>query len=158
MVQVVIGEIKLKRNWKNFDYYELKISGGQVNKIIITDIGSTTTKALLLVQDSHNEFNFEAIQNSPTTVEKPFEDVNIGVYNSIRLLERTTNLSLMTTNSSPENIIFENEITYLTTSSAGGGLQILVVGLTLFDSANSAKRAAFGAGGVLLDVFLYSQK
>ncbi|MBN1948365.1 MAG: glutamate mutase L, partial [Candidatus Cloacimonetes bacterium] len=47
---------------------------------------------------------------------------------------------------------------YLTTSSAGGGLQILVIGLTLFDSAGSGERAAFGAGGVILDTLAIDDK
>ncbi|MEA1972772.1 MAG: glutamate mutase L, partial [Candidatus Cloacimonadota bacterium] len=128
-----------------------------MKKIIITDIGSTTTKALLLIKDNQNQLIFRDIQNSSTTVEKPFEDVNIGVFNSIKLLEKSTKLKLLR-NSEPYNIIFEDDITYLSTSSAGGGLQILVVGLTLFDSGSSAKRAAFGAGGVLLDVFSIDDK
>jgi len=49
--------------------------------------------------------------------------------------------------------IFNKDTLYLATSSAGGGLQILVFGLTLFDSASSAKRAAYGSGGVILDTF-----
>ena len=129
-----------------------------MKKIIITDIGSTTTKALLLIENDDKKFCFKAIQNYPTTVEKPFEDVNIGVYNSIVLLEKETNISLLNKNSKSEKFSFIDDVSYLTTSSAGGGLQILVVGLTLFDSASSAKRAAFGAGGVLLDVFAIDDK
>ena len=41
---------------------------------------------------------------------------------------------------------------YLSTSSAGGGLQILVSGLAKTVTAKSAFRAACAAGGVLLDV------
>ncbi|MCK5064259.1 MAG: glutamate mutase L, partial [Candidatus Fermentibacteraceae bacterium] len=43
--------------------------------LLITDIGSTTTKALLLARGSDNEFRFVSMADVPTTVEKPDEDV-----------------------------------------------------------------------------------
>ncbi|MFP3904263.1 MAG: glutamate mutase L, partial [Armatimonadota bacterium] len=41
---------------------------------------------------------------------------------------------------------------YLSTSSAGGGLQIMVVGLVRRMTAESAERAALGAGAIVMDV------
>ncbi len=120
------------------------------DRLIITDIGSTTTKAIYLKRDQNN-YKLEKLANAITTVEAPFEDVKIGVYQSIKELERLTNESLLSSTSSEANLEFKPDVSYLTTSSAGGGLQILVVGLTLFDSAKSAERAAYGAGGVLLN-------
>jgi uncharacterized protein (TIGR01319 family) len=104
----------------------------KTDNIIITDIGSTTTKALHL-QKNDREYQLIDYVSAFTTVEKPDEDVNVGIRNAI------------------SQLCLDSEYTYLTTSSAGGGLQILVIGLTTADSAKSAERAAYGVGGVLLD-------
>ncbi|MDP8201531.1 MAG: glutamate mutase L [Candidatus Tenebribacter burtonii] len=128
-----------------------------IKNIIITDVGSTTTKALLL-QKKGEEFKLKSLHDSPTTVEKPLEDVNIGVFNAIKFIEQETGIPLLTKNSNDSEITFNEDTLYLTTSSAGGGLQILVIGLTLFDSASSGKRTAFGAGGVILDTFAIDDK
>ena len=128
------------------------------NYILITDIGSTTTKAVLLGKTPQDDFEMIAIENSPTTVEKPTEDVKIGVYNVAKKLEKQTGIKLFKSMAKPENLSFSDNVLYLTTSSAGGGLQILIIGLTLFDSASSGKRAAFGAGGVILDTFAIDDK
>lgn len=122
---------------------------------VITDIGSTTTKAILI---DKCDLTIEAIAHANTTVEAPRNDVGIGVYDSIRRLEELACISLLSSDATAQNISFQNDITYLSTSSAGGGLQILVIGLTLFDSASSAKRAAYGAGGIILDVFAIDDK
>ncbi len=53
-----------------------------LNVIIATDCGSTTTKAILIEKKGdvyRQTFRGEA----PTTVEAPFEDVTKGVLNSI---------------------------------------------------------------------------
>src|SRR5262249_45818595 len=42
---------------------------------------------------------------------------------------------------------------YLSTSSAGGGLQMTVTGLVKTMSAESAQRAALGAGAIVIDTF-----
>ena len=83
--------------------------------------------------------------------------MNIGIIHSIRKLSQKTGIELLknTDLSYPE---FLPNILYLTTSSAGGGLQILVIGLTKFDTASSAERAAFGAGGVILDTMAVDDK
>ncbi|MDD3577524.1 MAG: glutamate mutase L [Candidatus Cloacimonetes bacterium] len=121
----------------------------------ITDIGSTTTKGILI--DVNNQ-KLLGISHADTTVEEPINDVNIGVYNAALELQQQCSVPILQPSASPESISFDSEISYLSTSSAGGGLQILVIGLTLFDSASSAKRAAYGAGGVILDVFAIDDK
>ena len=120
--------------------------------IIITDVGSTTTKALLLKKGS-DSFSLAGLVHSPTTVEKPLEDVNIGVINAIKMLQDNSGTQLL-----DEKDAILPEIGYYCTSSAGGGLQILVIGLTTFDSAASAKRCAYGAGAVILDTFAVNDK
>jgi uncharacterized protein (TIGR01319 family) len=120
--------------------------------ILITDIGSTTTKAVLF-EKSGSDYHIIAIKNAATTVEKPNEDVNIGVRNAVKMIEAEIGKTLIS-----ESDNFIDDVLYLSTSSAGGGLQIMVVGLTMFDSASSAKRTAYGAGGVILDTFSIDDK
>jgi len=119
---------------------------------LIKDVGSTTTKAILIDNRSTNPALL-GLSSSETTVEAPNNDVRIGVFEAIRILQDKTGLPLLQHDSTAENLKVNPNVSYLTTSSAGGGLQILVIGLTLFDSASSARRAAYGAGGILLDVF-----
>ncbi|MFO7895961.1 MAG: glutamate mutase L [Candidatus Cloacimonadales bacterium] len=124
----------------------------QKKYLVIVDIGSTTTKAILL-KKSEDEYKLAGICNAATTVEKPREDVNLGVLAALRQLETSAQAELLdAADKLRENVLF------LATSSAGGGLQIMVVGLTMFDSASSAKRTAFGAGGVILDTFAIDDK
>lgn len=125
--------------------------------IIITDIGSTTTKALYLKKINHN-YQLVDYASSFTTVEKPYEDVKIGIYHSIKCLEAKVSCKILKGESDERNIQFLKEFSYLTCSSAGGGLQILVMGLTLSDSASSAERAAYGVGGVILDTLAIDDK
>jgi uncharacterized protein (TIGR01319 family) len=127
------------------------------SKYIITDVGSTTTKAIML-ETKEGKLHVAGVANSKTTVESPWEDVNIGIYNSIKQLEEETGKKILKDTSTNNSISFTDEFEYLTTSSAGGGLQILVIGLTLFDSAKSAERAAYGAGGVILDTLAINDK
>jgi activator of 2-hydroxyglutaryl-CoA dehydratase len=51
---------------------------GTEKYIFIIDIGSTTTKGLLLEKRDGSYF-FKAMADAPTTVERPFEDVGIGI-------------------------------------------------------------------------------
>ena len=111
--------------------------------LLIADIGSTTTKTLLFSTGG----NLLASARTPTTVEKPFEDVKIGLRNAIEDIETTS-----------ENKIFDSqgninpETNVLLTSSAGGGLEMVVVGLTELYSARIGKKAALGAGAIIKDV------
>lgn len=118
--------------------------------MLITDIGSTTTKAILIVFED-GQWQLKALANAPTTVEKPYEDVMTGVVNAVNLLPRQAGFELITVNPQTKAKQINPELKWLSTSSAGGGLQILVIGLTKVESAASAQRAAYGVGGVLLD-------
>ncbi len=126
--------------------------------LLITDVGSTTTKALFLTKSEDGEFRIREIEAAGTTVEKPLEDVNIGVYQAIRKIEQKHSVALLAENATQTQPQFNQDTLYISTSSAGGGLQILVIGLTMFDSASSGKRCAYGAGGVLLDTFAIDDK
>ncbi len=112
-----------------------------VQHILITDVGSTTTKALLLSKNGAR-YNFSGIAKSPTTVEKPFEDVKIGLLRAVKSIETETSIELIRDN--------KISVPYLTTSSAGGGLQILVFGNSAIETGRIAQMTAYGAGGVIL--------
>ena len=125
------------------------------NKIIITDIGSTTTKAILLIK-TDTKYDLIGCVNTFTTVEKPYEDVTIGIYNSLKKLESQTGYKIIKAGKSQNieglsNLQILDDYNYLTTSSAGGGLRILVIGLTLLDTVCSAERVAYGAGGIVVN-------
>lgn len=111
--------------------------------LIITDVGSTTTKALLLQRTDDNSLRFVNSADVPTTVEKPFEDVCVGVARAITKLESLTGENLSRGTGMPS-------VPYLSTSSAGGGLQMIVFGLTSVETGRIAENTASNAGGVIL--------
>jgi len=124
-------------------------------RFIATDCGSTTTKAIM-VEKREEGWRLVARGEAPTTVEKPFEDVTVGVRNAIRELEEITGIKLL---DEKGNIIKMEKPTedrgtnvYVSTSSAGGGLQMLVVGVVKSMTAESAARAALGAGAIVMEV------
>jgi len=115
--------------------------------IFITDIGSTTTKGLLLKYDQKkSSYYFKDQCDTFTTVEKPYEDVRIGVNRVIETFEKRNSVRIKDEKGGML-------IPYLTTSSAGGGLQIMVFGLTKSDTGKNAEITAYGAGGVVLRTF-----
>ena len=114
---------------------------------LITDVGSTTTKAIL-IERKNDEYRLVNRAESPTTVEEPFEDVTIGVRNAIAKLGRIIDRNITGTGQR----VTADGIDFYTSSSAGGGLQVLVIGLYSKVTAASASRAALGAGAILLDV------
>ncbi|MCS7245873.1 MAG: glutamate mutase L [candidate division WOR-3 bacterium] len=114
-------------------------------RIIATDCGSTTTKAIL-IEKREDGYRLIARGEAPTTVEKPFEDVTIGVMNAVNELEELTNNEFIS------NGKLKNIDAYVSTSSAGGGLQMLVMGVVKDMTAESAARAALGAGAIVMEV------
>lgn len=146
-------------------------------RIVATDCGSTTTKAILIERNPEGNYRLVARGEAPTTVEKPFEDVTMGVINSVTELEDVTEelgegvkkegftsgrRSLLkdgkvwklmkqgTVEGSRSNDLEAADL-YVSTSSAGGGLQMMVAGVVKAMSAESAERAALGAGAILMD-------
>ena len=111
--------------------------------IIATDVGSTTTKARFF-HKKDGEWRFLVAGEAPTTVEAPYEDVTLGVQNAVREVEELTGHKLL----APEGgmiIPFDGEKgvdLYCTTSSAGGGLQMMVAGLIKSMTAESANRGS----------------
>ena len=128
------------------------MSENNLNVIVATDCGSTTTKAILIerTDDGYRQtFRGEA----PTTVEAPYEDVTRGVLNAMAELEELSGRKIldgeriMTPASGNEGVDI-----YISTSSAGGGLQMMVAGVVKSMTAESAQRAALGAGAIVMDV------
>src|SRR3989475_6156448 len=124
--------------------------------IVATDCGSTTTKAILIekVGDAYRQTHRG---EAPTTVEAPFEDVTRGVLNAIAEIEELSGRKIL----DGEKIITPSGASgdpkvgvdiYLSTSSAGGGPQMMVAGVVQSMTAESAQRCALGAGAIVMDV------
>jgi uncharacterized protein (TIGR01319 family) len=89
-------------------------------------------------------------------VEAPAEDVTQGVLNAVREVSELIGRPLL----DEENRLirpYDEENNrgvdiYLSTSSAGGGLQMIVGGVVREMTAKSAEKAALGAGAIVMDV------
>ncbi|MFP4249934.1 MAG: glutamate mutase L [Armatimonadota bacterium] len=124
----------------------------QLRSVLATDCGSTTTKAIL-IELVGDEYRLKVRGEAPTTVEAPYEDVTVGVLNAVREVEELSGRTLIRDGAiiRPQ----EGDVgvdAYVSTSSAGGGLQVMVVGLVRSMTAESAQRAALGAGAIVMDV------
>ena len=102
------------------------INPDNINVILATDCGSTTTKAIL-IQLVDGVFRLTHRGEAPTTVEAPFEDVTRGVLNAILELEELSGRTIL----DGEKIISPVKDNagvdiFISTSSAGGGLQMMV--------------------------------
>src|SRR5512137_2610385 len=112
-----------------------------INTILATDCGSTTTKAIL-IEKRDGQYRLIVRGEAPTTVEAPFEDVTVGVLSATREVEELTGKSFL---HDGQIHVGEGGVDlYLSTSSAGGGLQMTVIGLVKSMTAESAERAALG--------------
>jgi uncharacterized protein (TIGR01319 family) len=126
--------------------------GKEIRSILATDCGSTTTKAIL-IEKQGDEYRLIVRGEAPTTVEAPFEDVTRGVLNAIMEVEELVGRTIL----DGEKIISPQQgdkgvDIYISTSSAGGGLQMMVSGVVMSMTAESAERAALGAGAIVMDV------
>lgn len=112
--------------------------------LLVSDIGSTTTKVLLL-EASADRLALVDSADEPTTVESPHSDVRVGLFRAVDRIARKTHHPLR----DADRFL----VPYFTTSSAGGGLQILVLALASWDTGVVARAVTCGAGGVVLDTF-----
>ena len=124
----------------------------EINSILATDCGSTTTKAIL-IEKIAGEYRLAVRGEAPTTVEAPFEDVTKGVLNAVMEVEELAGRKLLDGDQiiTPRNGADGVDI-YISTSSAGGGLQMMVAGVVKSMTGESAERAALGAGSIVMDV------
>ena len=72
----------------------MTMSPEDINVILATDCGSTTTKAIL-IEKRDNQYRLIVRGESPTTVEAPFEDVTKGVLNAITEVEELSGRELL---------------------------------------------------------------
>jgi uncharacterized protein (TIGR01319 family) len=127
----------------------------RLDTIVATDCGSTTTKAIL-IEKVGEEYRQTYRGEAPTTVEAPFEDVTRGVLNAIAEVEELSGRKIL----EGETILSSQGQTdpkagvdlYISTSSAGGGLQMMVAGAVQSMTGESAQRCALGAGAIVMDV------
>lgn len=128
-----------------------KIDPNSIRSILATDCGSTTTKCIL-IEKIDGEYRLAIRGEAPTTVEKPVEDVSRGVINAVTEVQELAGRKLL----DGDKIIKprkgdEGVDIYISTSSAGGGLQMMVGGVVKQMTAESATRAALGAGAIVMD-------
>jgi len=136
-----------------------------LSRIIATDCGSTTTKAIL-IEYVDGEYRQTVRGEAPTTVEAPLNDVTRGVVNAVTELQELAQIKY-----NNPNIKFTdgNELivgkkgdagidAYVSTSSAGGGLQMMVTGVVAKMTGESAERAALGAGAIVMDLIASNDK
>lgn len=134
----------------------MKTKAEELRTVLVTDCGSTTTKALLF-EKSPDGWRHTFRGEAPTTVEEPVADVTVGALNAFTEIEELSSRKILsgdvekkpfveTAGNSREGIDL-----YLSTSSAGGGLQMVVAGVVRTMSTESAERAALGAGAIVMD-------
>ena len=136
------------------------MSKDNIKVILATDCGSTTTKAIL-IEYVDGEYRLTHRGEAPTTVEAPFEDVTRGVLNAIIELEELSGRKIL----NKEEMIYPSDFkqkegidVYISTSSAGGGLQMMVSGVVRSMTGESAQRAALGAGAIVMDILASNDK
>lgn len=135
------------------------IDPSEVRSVVATDCGSTTTKAILIEKNDKGEYRLRTRGEAPTTVEAPVEDVTRGVLNAVREIEELRGRPLL----DGDQIVRRQEgdrgtDLYISTSSAGGGLQMMVAGVVKKMTAESAARAALGAGAIVMDTVATNDK
>jgi len=133
----------------------MKTSPQKLFTVLVTDCGSTTTKALLFERTAAG-WRHTSRGEAPTTVEAPVADVTVGALNAFTEVQELSGRTILSgdrrqpfreTGADPK----EGIDIYLSTSSAGGGLQMLVAGVVREMTTESAERAALGAGAIVMD-------
>jgi uncharacterized protein (TIGR01319 family) len=131
----------------------------EINVILATDCGSTTTKAIL-IQKVDGVYRQTHRGEAPTTVEEPAADVTVGVINAVTEVGELAGRRFVNERGEIIRPARGNEgcDIYISTSSAGGGLQMVVGGIVREMSAASAERAALGAGAIVMDTLSANDK
>ena len=80
--------------WTNIEMVTLKKTNEDMQYILATDVGSTTTKARFF-HKKEGDWRFLESGEAPTTVEAPYEDVTMGVQNAVREVEELTGHRLL---------------------------------------------------------------
>lgn len=140
----------------------MRTNPDELRTVLVTDCGSTTTKALLFERSSDG-WRQAGRGEAPTTVEEPVADVTVGAMNAFAEIQELSGRPILATSapdsdaaaSAPFEITADDPARgidlYLSTSSAGGGLQMMVAGIVREMTTESAERAALGAGAIVMD-------
>lgn len=134
----------------------MKTKKEELRTIIVTDCGSTTTKALLF-QKTERGWRQTFRGEAPTTVEAPMADVTIGARSAFLEIQEISGRKILDDSNEKHPFILTTDDDsigidlFLSTSSAGGGLQMLVSGVVDSITSESAKRSALGAGAIVLE-------
>ncbi len=137
----------------------MKTDPTALRTVLVTDCGSTTTKALLFRKTAEG-WRQTHRGEAPTTVEQPVADVTVGALNAFTEVEEVSGRRILAPDAAPGGDApllesgedgAEGVDLYLSTSSAGGGLQMTVAGVVRHMSAESAERAALSAGAIVMD-------
>ena len=133
----------------------------RVRVILATDCGSTTTKAIL-IEKVDGVYRQTYRGEAPTTVEDAVRrrhgrrrqrgHRSAANWPGRRLVDEDGQ------HHPPRATANEGCDIYISTSSAGGGLQMMVAGVVREMTAASAKRAALGAGAIVMDVIASNDK
>ena len=130
------------------------IDPSRIQVVVATDCGSTTTKAIL-IERRDGAYRQTHRGEAPTTVEEPLADVTLGVTNAVTELQELSGRKLVNADGTIRHRTSATDPDgcdiYVSTSSAGGGLQMMVAGVVREMTAESAKRAALGAGAIVMD-------
>lgn len=126
----------------------------KAQSVLIVDCG-TLTRAILF-EDEGQGYHPVARGTSKTTID-PEGDVTLGVLAAARQIEEAVGRQLVYPEQTrgimtPRQPDGSGVDMLLLTSSVGGGLQMMVAGLVRIMTADSAERAALGAGASVLDV------
>ena len=130
-----------------------KFDQEKIRYVLATDCGSTTTKAIL-IEKKGDAFRLVTRGEAPTTVEEPFADVTVGVVNAVSEVAELTGRELVDAGGikrASDGGAEGGTDVYVSTSSAGGGLQMMCAGVVRSMTAESAERAALGAGAIVMD-------
>ncbi len=134
-----------------------RIDPESLSVVLATDCGSTTTKAVLF-EKKPDGWHQTSRGEAPTTVEKPVADVTIGARNAFLEVQELSGRRILQDlpDGSAECPLMarsgeEGVDLYVSTSSAGGGLQMIVAGVVGTMTTESAERAALGAGAIVMD-------
>src|SRR5678810_170807 len=131
------------------------IDPASIKSVIATDCGSTTTKAILIEKNDKGEYRLTCRGEAPTTVEAPVEDVTRGVLNAVLEIQELRGRKFLEGDRILTPQVGEDGTDiYISTSSAGGGLQMMVTGVVKKMTAESAARAALGAGAIVMGLSL----
>jgi uncharacterized protein (TIGR01319 family) len=120
--------------------------GSEEEAYLIVNVDSQQTKAVL-IERAEGGYGVTGTEVAPTTVDPPDLDVTIGVGDAARGLGRSLGRELW----GAEGPAGAHR--FLCSSSTSGGIYMTVAGLIRRISAESAERAALGAGALLMDVF-----